>query len=142
MTDSMSNLANLYFKPNPSKPTMRMTVQDLRLVSQIPSDCLFYVFYIPAIKEQNAELPKTLSDWGDSAGKNVFVGLIKPDAPDFKNFVKTFRVSKTPAVVVCAQPTLSADLEPGKASTAYARIDDEAIMGDSSKILESVQTNE
>jgi hypothetical protein len=128
-------LVDLYINDKPE----RSTVGQLKLLSQIPYDCKVYVFYIPGIKDQNQDLPKTLADWGDTAGKNVFVGLVTKDAPDYATIAIDFNISNTPAIVVSATPEFATDDTPKNVKTIYARIDNDKILSDTKESIKCIQ---
>ncbi len=92
------------------KPTklFKAVVPDLKLVSDIPPDSEVYIFYIPGIVNI-AELQKTLNEWGKTTGKNAFVGLLSPAAPDYKTIISYFKIRKSPAVVMSAAPAFASD---------------------------------
>lgn len=135
----MTGLAELYFEKNPDPNVRKLAVEQLKLASQIPSDCQVYVFYIPGIKDKSQELPKTLTDWGAESGKNVFVGLLTKDAPDYRNIITLFKISNTPAVVVSALPRFATDEEYKNATTVYARIDNDRLIGDADASIKCIQ---
>jgi len=135
----MTGLGELYFEKNPDPNVRKLAAEQLKLATQIPSDCEVYVFYIPGIKDKNQDLQKTLTDWGAASGKNVFVGMLTQDAFIYKQIIKLFNISNAPAVVVSALPKFATDEEYKNARTVYARIDNEKLIRDQDESIKCIQ---
>jgi hypothetical protein len=115
-------MSNLIFK----LPATKALVSDLKLSSDVPSDCKVYVFYVPGMIVYE-ELKKALEAFGESAGKNIFVGLWCLGAEPYTDVLDYFKIRKSPAVVISAQPVFSTD-EKIFPVTAFARIDNPKIL--------------
>jgi hypothetical protein len=110
-----------------SPPKMKMAVEDLKLASDVPEDCDVYVFYVPGITRYD-DLKKALIEYGETTGKNIFVGAWNPSAESYKNILTSFQIRASPAVVVFGNPKRSADAQlPGP---AFARIDNPKLLND------------
>jgi hypothetical protein len=122
-------MTDLLLSAAPPRKGTRVTVSDLKLASDVPEDCHVYVFYVPGITKYD-DLKNALIQYGDTAGKNIFVGVWNPSAESYPKILVSFDIGGSPAVVVFGNPKESAAAQ---LPTAFARIDNPNLLNDLTK---------
>jgi hypothetical protein len=82
----------------------KVAVKDLKLASDVPNNCKVYVFYLPALLKDYADLKEELYKAGVTAGNNIFVGIWSMGAPDLTSVLSNFSVNRPPAIVIFCRP--------------------------------------
>ena len=126
-------MTNLIFEP--SKKLIKSVNPSLSLETDVPLDCIAYVFYVPGMIKYE-KLKETLLEHGKQAGTNLFVGAWRLDAKDLKAVLKKFKIKDSPAVIIFGKPSIATD---GKSErTVYARIDNKRLLNDLPQAVESI----
>lgn len=127
-------MQELFFKLPPT--LFKAVVPDLKLASEVPDDCKIYVFYVPGMVKYE-DLKKALQEYGEAAGKNIFVGLWALDAEPYQSVLTYFGIKKSPALVIFGNPVFSTDGQKPTA-TAFARIDNPNLLNDVAKASDCI----
>lgn len=107
-------------------------------LADVPEDCQVYLFYFPG-HEKYEDLEKALFKWGETTGKNLFVGLWGMDDPNYGKLAQTFKLADLPAIVVTGMPIHASINERGKDFTAYVRVDTEELLSNKEKMMDSME---
>jgi len=100
----------------------------------LPSDSEVYLLYYPGAMP-NKELENRLRDFGNNAGKNLFVNIGRLNDPNFKKIVNKFNIENFPVIIVTADSRL-ASLE---FETAYVKLDNKNLLNSSDLAIDCAQ---
>ena len=127
------------YKLTLSKPVEKGTkdVGENVFFDDLSPDYRVFMFYYPGAMP-NQGLEAGLRNLGQISGANLFVNIGRFDDPNYDKIVATFKIKKTPVVIVTAVDPLAS--APGIFSTAYVRVDNKNLFASPERLLECLQT--
>jgi len=97
-----------------------------------------YLFYYPGALP-NEDLEIKLKDFGESAGKNLFVNIGRLNDPKYGKICSTFEVRGLPVIIMTGLESLAAMKVDGHFSTVYVRLDNKELFRTVDSTIKCVQ---
>lgn len=102
----------------------------------LPPDSEVYLLYYPGAMP-NKELENKLRDFGNNAGKNLFVNIGKLNDPNFKKISNKFDLGNFPVIIVTASSKLASHSD--EYETAYVKLDSKNLLNSLDLAIDCVQ---
>lgn len=104
--------------------------------NNLPSDSEVYLLYYPGAMPDK-ELENRLRDFGNNAGKNLFVNIGKLNDSSFKMIANRINISSLPVIIVTANSRLAS--HPIELETACVKLDSKKLLRDPDLTIDCVQ---
>ena len=104
--------------------------------ANLPSDYEVYIFYYPGAMP-NVELETRLRNFGNNAGKNLFVNIGRLNDPNYRTIANKFNIRSLPVIIVTAIDKLASS--PVESVTAYVKIDDKKLLNSPDSSINCLQ---
>ena len=104
---------------------------------QLSNDYPTYLFYYPG-PILNQDLQTKLKEFGQSAGKNLFVNIAKLNDPNYRQIVNAFAVRTFPVIILTGVEKFASIRNNGNYSTAFIRLDNKNLLKNADKAIECI----
>lgn len=107
------------------------------LLDQLSNDYPTYLFYYPG-PILNQDLQTKLKEFGQSAGKNLFVNIAKLNDPNYRQIVNAFAIKTFPVIILTGVEKFASIRNNGNYSTAFIRLDNKNLLKNADKAIECI----
>jgi hypothetical protein len=126
----------LFIKSPSSLKGTRDSKEDI-FFDDLPIDYKVYLLYYSG-PIRNKDIEGKLREFGNYAGKNLFVNIAKLNDPNYRTVVQQFKIKDLPSIIMTAIDTFAAIEYNNYFSTVYVRLDNKQLLKDTDRTVDAI----